>query len=379
MEFLIDLPRYALSFVAILTVLVFVHELGHFWIARRCGVRVEVFSIGFGPELFGRTDRAGTRWKFSALPLGGYVKMFGHPATVTEADGGERPMTAEERRVAFLCKSLAQRTAIVLGGPLANFLFAVVVLAGLFSLYGQQFSSNEVGSVLEGSHAEAGRKEAGVRLLSLNGQPIERFEEIAAIVQLGLDEPLDIMVERDGRPLALVASPQIIVQTDNFGNIHRIGRLGIGSTGGGEVVQYDPLSAVWAATVETYRLTAATLKAVGQMVVGTRPAEELGGILRIAKMSGDVTQTGLVAAISFAALLSINLGLINLFPIPMLDGGHLAFYAIEAVRGRPLGERAMDWGFRIGFVLVIALFVFATRNDLMLIPGVVDFIKRLIT
>lgn len=379
MEFLSGLPHYLISFLVILTVLVFVHELGHFWVARRCGVRVEVFSIGFGPELFGFNDRRGTRWKFSALPLGGYVKMFGHAETTTDADGVERPITPDERAEAFHFKTLSQRAAIVIAGPLANFLFAIIVLGGLFAIYGQQYSSTVIGGVIEGGAADQAGLEPGDKILQLNGRDIHRFEEVAGLVQFGLDEPLAILVERDGAQLSFQAQPTIVEETDGFGNVHRIGRLGITSSGVGEIVRYDPLTAVWQATRQTYELSAGTLKAVGQMLTGTRSSEEIGGVLRIAKMSGDVTQAGLPNAIFFAALLSINLGLINLFPVPMLDGGHLAFYAIEALRGRPLGARAQEWGFRIGLALVLALFVFATRNDLMSFPAVARFIERLTT
>lgn len=379
MEFLGGLPHYLISFLVILSVLVFVHELGHFSVARRCGVRVEVFSIGFGPELFGVTDRHGTRWKFSALPLGGYVKMFGHAETIVDPDGTERPMTPEERQVAFHFKPLAQRAAVVLAGPLANFAFAIVVLAGLFAIYGQPYSSTEIGEVMEGSAAAEAGLQPGDRILSLNGQAIQRFEEVAGIVQLGLGEPLTIVVERDGAPITIEAQPTIIKETDGFGNTHEIGRLGITSSGQSEVIHYDPLTATWQAVQQTYGLAAGTLKAVWQMIVGTRSSEEIGGVLRIAKMSGDVAQVGFAQAVFFAALLSVNLGLINLFPVPMLDGGHLAFYAIEALRGRPLGARAQEWGFRIGLALVLALFVFATRNDLMSFPAVQRLIERLTT
>ena len=373
-----DLYYYVGVFLVLLTVLVFVHELGHFWVARRCGVRVEVFSIGFGPELFGFTDHAGTRWKFSALPLGGYVRMFGQSDTVVESDGRNRQLSLGERAISFAHKPLGQRAAIVAAGPAANFLFAVIVLAALFSIYGQQFSSTQVGDVKPGSAAEAAGIRPGDRIVSLNGQTVRRFEDIAGIVQLGLGEPLRIVLDRAGQQMEILSQPHVIEETDNFGNTHRIGRLGIQSTGAGEVVRYDPLAAVWAAGQETYRITATTLKAVWQMIAGSRPSDELGGIISIAKMSGDVARTGFVAWIGFAVLLSINLGLINLFPIPMLDGGHLAFYTVEAVRGRPLGARAQEWGLRIGLALVLALFVFATHHDLLKL-GVVDFIRSLIT
>jgi len=370
--------NYVVIFLILLTVLVYVHEMGHFLLARLCGVRVEVFSIGFGPELFGFTDRSGTRWKISALPLGGYVKMFGHSELVTDADGAERAMTPAERQVSFTHKPLLHRTAIVAAGPAANFLFAIVALAILFMAYGQPVSSTTVGQVVPGSAAEAAGLQPGDHIVELGGRPVRSFEDIARAVELGLGEPLELTVERDGQQLVLDARPTVIEHTDVFGYTHRIGRLGIQRTGVGEVVRYDPISAVGMAGQETWRLTVSTLKAVWQMISGSRPSDELGGIISIAKMSGDVARTGVVALVSFAVLLSINLGLINLFPIPVLDGGHLAFYAVEAVRGRPLGARAQEWGFRIGLALVLALFVFATHNDLSRL-GVVQFIRDLIT
>lgn len=379
MEFIGGLPHYLISFLVVLSILVFVHELGHFWVARRCGVRVEVFSIGFGPELFGFNDRHGTRWKFSALPLGGYVKMFGHTETVPDGEGGERPILPEERGEAFHYKRLSQRAAIVLAGPLANFLFAIVALAALFAIHGQTLSSTVIGEVVPGSAAEAAGLQPGDRILSLNGSKIESFEEVAQVVQFRLDQPLEMVIERDGTALTLTARPDAVETTDAFGNTHRVGRLGITSSGPGEMVRYGPVSALGMAVQETYRITASTLEAVWQMVIGVRPSEEIGGVLRIAKMSGDVAQVGLASTVFFAAVLSINLGLINLFPVPMLDGGHLAFYALEALRGRPLDARTQEWGFRIGLVLVLALFVFATHNDLMSFPAVARFIERLIT
>lgn len=378
MDILTGMPLYIVSFLLVLTVLVFVHELGHFLVARWNGVRVEVFSIGFGPELFGRTDRLGTRWKFSALPLGGYVKMFGHTDSVLDSNGRERPMTEEERKVSFHHKRVGQRSAIVAAGPFANFLFALVLLAGLFMVYGQQYSSPVVGMVVENSAADRAGILPGDRIVELNGRTIARFEDIAATVQLGLDEPLHVVIERNGERVELTAYPEIVVQQDNFGMEHRIGRLGIASTGAGEVVRHGPVGAIWSAAEEIYRLSVGTLKAVWQMIAGTRPTEELGGVIRIAKMSGDVAQTGLVSLIGFSALLSVNLGLINLFPVPMLDGGHLVFYAAEVIRGKPLGPRAQEWGFRIGLALVLTLMVFATWNDLVTLH-VVDFVRGLIT
>lgn len=378
MDFLGGLSGFVLPFLVILSVLVFVHELGHYWVARRCGVRVEVFSIGFGPELFGWTAKSGTRWKFSAIPLGGYVKMFGDMGVASQADREALEEYDEvDRREAFPLKSLGQRTAIVAAGPLANFLFAVVLLAGLFMLIGQPFSTPDVGEVQPESAAAAAGLEPGDRIVSIDGSTIERFEDIQRIVRLAPGETLDIGVERDGRRLDLQATPAVSETTDAFGNTQTIGLLGI-TRSGIDYVRHDPASALWRAVEETGSLTMGTLKAVGQIITGARSTSELGGPIRIAQMSGQVAETGIVAIIWFMAVLSINLGIINLVPIPMLDGGHLLFYGIEFVRGRPLGERAQDFGFRIGLALVLTLMVFVTWNDLVQLE-VFEFLRGLVS
>jgi len=379
LDFIVSLPHYFGSFLVVLTLLVFVHEFGHFWVARRCGVRVEVFSIGFGPELFGLTDRHGTRWKLSLLPLGGYVRMFGESNLAATSEGTSAPMSAQDQAATFHGKSVWRRAAVVVAGPTANFIFAVLLLSGLNLGYGQLVSAPVVSAVDPLSAAAAAGILPGDRIVSLNGQAVDRFEDIANAVQLGLDAPLTIIVDRNGTTVTMSAVPRVVEEVDLFGNRHRIGRLGIRSTGETQLIRHGPVGALSAAVEETYRISAGTLQAIGQMVVGTRSAEEVGGIIRIAKMSGDVAGEGLAAMLTFAAILSINLGLINLFPVPMLDGGHLVYYVIEAVRGRPLGWRAQEWGFRIGVALVASLFLFATRNDLKSFPVVADFFRRLFT
>jgi regulator of sigma E protease len=377
MDFLGGVGTYLIPFLVALTILVFVHELGHYLVARRNGVRVETFSIGFGPELFGFNDRAGTRWKFSAIPLGGYVKMFGDADAASTPAGGLREMTPEERAVSFHHKRIGQRAAIVAAGPVANFLFAIVALALLFATYGQTFTPAEVGTIEPGSAAEAAGILPGDRIVALDGGAVERFEDVQQVVRLNQGSPIALTVLRDGREVTVTATPQVTEVTDSLGTTHRIGRLGIGRSGV-EYRRHDPLSAVWYATRETATMTVGTLAALGQMVAGDRGTEELGGPLRIAQMSGEVAQNGLVPFVWFLAILSINLGLINLFPIPMLDGGHLMFYAVEAVRGKPLGERAQEYGFRIGLAFVLTLMVFATWNDLNHL-SVVDFFRGLIS
>jgi regulator of sigma E protease len=354
-------PWYIGIFLVVLTVLVFVHELGHYLIARRTGVRIEVFSIGFGPELFGWNDRAGTRWKFSAVPLGGYVKMFGDSdaTSVLPASRGLE-MTAAERAVSFLHKRLGQRAAIVSGGPLANFVFAIIVLAVLFATYGQPIPSAEVGSVQPGSAAETGGLQVGDVITSIDNSSVQRFEDVKALVEVHPGTPITIAVRRGGQDLTLNVTPSAVDE----GGGRRIGQLGI-RAGSVTYVRRNPASAVVYAFAETWNLSVSTLQAVGQMIARERSTDELGGPLRIAQISGEVAQGGIVPLISLMAVLSINLGLINLFPVPVLDGGHLLFYAAEAIRGKPLGQKAQEYGFRIGLALVLTLMVFATWNDLV--------------
>lgn len=359
MEFLFS---YLVPFLVLLTVLVFVHELGHYWIARRNGVRVEVFSIGFGPEILGWTDKADTRWKFSAIPLGGYVKMFGE-GEHTGGGAAERPLTDEEKAVSFAHKRLGQRAAIVFAGPAANFVFAIVVLAGLFMTVGQPYTPAEVGSVrVDSAAAEAGLK-AGDKFLKISGTSIQRFEDVQQIVRLSAGERLELLIERDGKQLTLYATPQVSELKDRSGNTHKIGLLGVSRKGFG-YVRHDPFKAVWQAMRESVQLTVGTFKAIGQMIEGTRSVKELGGPVRIGQMSGDFAKSGLIPYIWFMALLSINLGLINLFPIPMLDGGHLVFYSVEAVIRRPVNEQVQEYSFRIGLALILGFMIFVTFNDI---------------
>lgn len=384
LEFLMTIWNYVVPFLLVLTVLVFVHEMGHYLAARRCGIRVEVFSVGFGRELFGWTDRVGTRWKLSAIPFGGYVKMFGEmqsyqdvPKDETEPPG--ETMSPEDRNVAFDSKSLGQRAFVVAAGPAANFIFAIVVLTAMFSTIGQPFTPADIGKVIPNTAAERAGLKPGDVIVGIDGAKVERFEEVIRTVQLHPGTPLVFSVERDGKEISLTAIPDVLDRKDRFGNPQRIGRLGISRSGSDmKLIRHDPLTAVWRATGETYVLTSSIFSAVWQIIKGTRTTKELGGPIRIAQMSGDVWQAGMISVLMFATVLSINLGLINLFPIPMLDGGHLLFYGIEALRGRPLGLRAQEYGLRIGVAMVLSLMVFATWNDLVHLR-VVDFFVNLAT
>jgi regulator of sigma E protease len=352
-------------FLIVLTVLVFVHEFGHYAIARWNGVRIDVFSIGFGPELFGWWDSAGTRWKFSTIPLGGYVKMFGDSdASSGQPLPGLGRLAVTERNASFHYKRLGQRAAIVAAGPAANFVFAIIVLTVLFMTFGQPYTPAEVGQVQPGSAADQGGIRPGDVILSIDGQAVARFEDVQQAVRMNPGVAMAIAVRRDAKTLTLQITPTRTEVTDRFGNRYEIGLLGIARSGM-EYIKRDPVTALYQAVGETWSLSASTLQAMWQMVKGTRTTDELGGPLRIAQMSGEVARGGIAPILTFMALLSVSLGLINLFPVPILDGGHLLFYAAEAVRGKPLGQKAQEYGFRIGLALVLTLMVFTTWNDLV--------------
>lgn len=378
MEFLAGLWNYVVVFLLILTVVVFVHEAGHFLIARWNGVKVDVFSIGFGPEVWGWTAKSGTRWRLSLLPLGGYVKMFGD-ADAASALGDDRPMTEAEKAVSFRHKRVGQRAAIVFAGPAANFIFAIIGLAAMFMVLGQQVTEPVIGQVHTGMPAESAGLKAGDRVVAINGTAVDRFQDIQRIVRLEIERPLSIDVERDGTRLNVVAAPRIIERKGMFGDMEKVPVLGISVDGAHtRIVRHGPVGAVALALRETETMVTSTFVGIGQMINGSRDSDELGGPIRIAKGAGEAAQGGFASVVFYTILLSLNLGLINLFPIPVLDGGHLVFYAFEAILGRPLGEKAQEYGFRIGLFLVLALMVFATRNDIVSLP-VWNMVKRLLS
>lgn len=379
-QFLSGIWYYGVMFVVVLTVLVYVHELGHYLVARRCGVRVDVFSIGFGRELFGWTDvKSGTRWKFSAIPLGGYVKMFGEHDLEEKSDANLLPgdgLSPEEQAVSFSTKTVGQRAAIVAAGPLANLIFAVFVFAALFMSVGQPFTAPVITGVVADSAAARAGFAAGDVVVEIDGKVIERFQEIQSTVQVRPGAAIDFLVNREGAPVTLTAIPERVVEEDRYGNSFEIGRLGI-QGGQREYVRLGPVAAVITAGTETVDLTRRMLSAVWEIISGTRDSSELGGPIRIAQMAGDVAQGSVLNLIYFTAVLSINLALINLFPIPMLDGGHLMFYAAEAVRGRPVGARLQEMSFRVGLALVLTLILFVTINDIAHLQ-VFEFVRSLV-
>jgi regulator of sigma E protease len=374
-EFLVGFWDYVVVFLVILTAVIFVHEAGHYLVARWNGVRVDIFSIGFGPELFGYTTKSGTRWKFSLFPLGGYVKMFG------DADPASQPdfyanFTAAERTVAFQCKKVHQRAAIVAAGPLANFAFGIAALAVMFMVYGQPSTAPIVGQVQPDSAAAAAGLEPGDRVVEADGQTVDRFQDLQRIIRLTVGDPVNLIIERNGRRFELTAQPKFAEIKDALGRLQRTPVLGVvASPNATEIIHHSPASAVWAAFQETGDMVSATLTGVGQMLRGVRDTKELSGPIGIAKAAGDAAKFGLPGIVSMAILLSINLGLLNLFPVPLLDGGHLLFYGVEALLGRPLGPKVQEYGFRVGLILIFALMLLATTNDL----GVREFLKGIMS
>lgn len=360
---------YLIPFLFVLTIVVFFHELGHFWVARRCGVKIEAFSIGFGPELFGFNDRHGTRWKLSAVPLGGYVRFHGDESAASTPDTAAlAKMDEAEKRVAFFHQPVSKRAAIVAAGPIANFILAIVIFSLVFMIFGRQVTTARVDNIQPGSAAAEAGFQPGDLVLSIDGRKIENFGDMQRIVSASPGVTLNVIVDRDGREVSLQATPKLQEFKDNFGNTHRVGMLGISrSTTREDIVteRFGPLTAVQLGVAETWFVLERTLSYVGGLITGREATDQLGGPIRIAQISGQVAGVSFAALLHLTAVLSISIGLLNLFPIPLLDGGHLVFYAIEAIRGKPLSERAQEYGFRLGLALVLMLMLFATWNDIL--------------
>jgi len=361
--------HYLLPFLFVLTIVVFVHEFGHFLVARWCGVAVKVFSIGFGPEIFGFYDRKGTRWRVSWIPLGGYVRFI-DDENVASAPGRKafEALPEEDRKRSFQGKSLARRAAIVAAGPIANFVLAIVIFTAIFSVFGERITAAKVDAVTPNSAAARAGFEPGDRVISIDGTAIDNFAEMQRIVATSPGQTLHFVVNRGGANVDITATPELKEITDRFGNSMRIGLLGIQRSASPEdwkLERHDPVTAFVMAVKESYFVVSRSLGYLYDVATGREAADQLGGPLRIAQISGEVASAGFVALLNLAAIISVSIGLINLFPIPMLDGGHLLFYGIEAVRGRPLSESTQEIGFRIGLAFVLMLMIFATWNDLI--------------
>jgi len=348
----------------VLTIIVFFHELGHFVIARLCGIKVLVFSIGFGPELIGFNDRRGTRWKISAVPLGGYVKFFGddNEASVPSQDL-LAAMTEEEKRQSFPGQPVAARAAVVVAGPIANFILAIVVFAGILMFYGNPVAVPRIAAVEPGSAAAIAGFQVGDLIVSIDGSKVDNFTDVQRIVGFSGGRTLAFEVERGASLITLNATP---MEKDNR---WLLGITRSNAPGDVRVQSVSPGGAVWLGADKTWIVVETTLSYIRDVVIGRQSAEQIGGPIRIAQISGEVAKLGWDALLNLTALLSVSIGLLNLFPIPLLDGGHLLFYGIEAVRGRPLSERAQEVGFRIGLAIVVMLMIFATFNDILHLSG----------
>lgn len=364
------LVSYIVPFLFVLTIVIFFHELGHFLTARLCGVKIDAFAVGFGRAIASWNDRHGTRWKIGWLPLGGYVSFRGDSSVASTPDRAVLEKAASDPAEAaqlFHNKPLAQRAAVVAAGPIANFVVAILIFAMTFMVAGRQIAPPVAESVQADSPAAAAGMIAGDEIKSIDGKGIESFSDLQRIVGTSAGRALEVVVLRDGQSVTLSVTPAIREIEDRFGGKHKVGVLGITRSGqdGVRIEHYGPVGALWEGTKQTWFVITSTLGYVRDVVVGTQGTEQLGGPLRIAQMSGEVAGISFLALLNLAAVLSVSIGLVNLFPIPILDGGHLLYYAIEGVRGRPLSARAQDVGFRVGMALVLMLMLFATWNDLI--------------
>lgn len=372
MSFIHTIFYNVVPFLVVLSFLVFIHELGHYLVAKVNKVRVEVFSIGFGKELFGWTDRSGTRWKVSLLPLGGYVKMFSDANAASQPDAELiNEMSEEDKAVSLFHKSVWQRISISAAGPLANYLLAILLFAGIFATLGQKVPSTEarIGAVVSNLPAATAGLREGDLIVALDGQAIANFSEVLSYISERAEKPVTVSIKRGDEALDRVVTP---IAKKEGGKV--VGRVGM--IQGFDRLQMSPARAIGEAAKHTMVITLTTLKSIGGMITGKQSSDGLSGPLGIASMVGDVAQRNLTDLFELAAFLSVSLGLLNFFPIPMLDGGHLLFYFIEAIRGKPVSERAQEIAYGIGFALIMGLVILTTWNDLSRLK-IVSIIKNL--
>lgn len=369
MDFVIWLLSYVLPFLCVLTVIVFVHEMGHYLVARWNGVAIHTFSIGFGPELFGWNDKTGTRWRLSAVPLGGYVRFVGdmNAASVPDQEAVEA-FPAEVQPRLFYNKNVWRRIAVVVAGPLANVIFTFLVLYALLLGYGRYTIPATIDAVVADSAAATAGLMPGDKVIAVDGYTVRGFSDFQRMVSTSPERAVHVDVDRGGEILNFTMVPEAAETTDRFGNVHRIGRIGVSrSTGPDDVSLYrpNPVEALGMTVEEIKFIIDRTGAFLGDFFVGRGDLDQLGGPVKVAKVSGEVATMGILALINLTALLSLNIGIFNLLPIPMLDGGHLVFYLIEAVRGRALSARVQEISFRFGFAVVISLMIFTLINDLV--------------
>ncbi len=361
--------NYILPFIILILIVVFIHEYGHYYFAKKYGVGITDFSIGFGQEIFGWNDKSGTRWKICWIPLGGYVKFFGDRNVYSQTDHKEilEKYSEEEQKKLFILKPLYQRSLIVFGGPLANFLLALVIFFSIYTFIGKDFTPAVINEVQKDSPAMVGGLKQNDIILEIDDNKVESIMDVSKFITMSTDEIIDFKVKRSYDELILKIKPNMVLGEDNLGNKlnKRIVGIKLGAYNN-EInhVKLGPVKAIYHAAHEVYYIGISSLKYVGAMIFGKADTSQLGGPIRIAKISGQVAEFGILAFISMMAYISISLGLVNLFPIPMLDGGHLMFYAFEKVLGRPLSQKTQEGFFRIGLFLLISLMFFTTFNDL---------------
>ncbi len=363
----------AAAFLFVLSIVVFVHEMGHFLVARWCGVKVSAFSLGFGPEIYGFDDKHGTRWRFAWIPLGGYVKFM------DDENGASMPMrdrlakmTPEERAVSFHAKPLWQKAAVVAAGPIANFLMAIAIFAVFLMTVGTYTTSARVDDLVPGGAAERAGFKPGDVILAINGRPLDSFIELQQRVTDNVGAKMAFLVKRQNAEVELTATPELTEVDDGIGGKAKVGRLGIKQTQAKQDVVhkvYGPIDAIVLGTEKSFGIVRSTFAYLGNVIKGHQSADQLGGPARIADASSKIAKLGLDQLIYFMAFISVSVGMINLFPVPVLDGGHLAFYAIEAIRGKPLSEDTQELAFRVGFGLIMALMLFAFWNDRFILLG----------
>jgi regulator of sigma E protease len=357
-----------LPFLFVLTIVIFFHELGHFLVGRLCGVKIDAFSLGFGPEIASFIDRKGTRWRLGLLPLGGYVKFHGDANGASMNDtAAVAAMPAAEKSTTFFAQKVWKRAVIVAAGPIANFILAIVIFTGIYFVHGRGVLIPEIDKVMPGSAADAAGFAPGDIVISIDGTKIDSFEDMQRIVQSSSDTPLTFIVQRHGKLMTLVPTPQSRDVTTPVGT-SRVGVLGVeaNATAANWYVQhYGIAESAKLATTQTWFIIEQTGYYCGRLITGRESTDQLSGPIRIAEVSGQMAKIGLAALLNLAAVLSISIGILNLLPIPLLDGGHLFYYAIEAIRGKALNERIQQVGFRIGLTLVVGLMILATYNDIL--------------
>ncbi len=365
-DLLVWLGWYVLPFIVILSAIVFIHELGHYLVGRWCGVKIDAFSIGFGPELFARIDSRGTRWRIGALPLGGYVKFHGdaNPASV---DVGTLDLSVDSSRT-LTAQPVQNRAAIVLAGPVANFILAFVIFTGIFVSFGRVEHMARIGRVESNSPAAAAGFAAGDLVKSVDGDPIGSFEALQEATLMSTGLPMTFVVERDGRDVELTATPRVSVVDQGVFGKRRMGHLGLASSANPNDVKIErcslPVCAAWGVSQEWFIVKATTAYVVG-IFAGRESTDQVSGLIGAAQMAGEMAKINVWELFSLAAWFSVSVGFMNLLPIPLLDGGHLVFYAFEAALGRPLSQRMQEIGLKIGIVLVALLVVFTTSHDIL--------------